>query len=141
MRRSTGLGLRRCLRDIELPSFRSNSRVIPATLPFGQRASFKYNIHMIPSQLGKFLVIAGVLLVAVGLLLMAGVKFFFSLGRLPGDIAYKGKNVQFYFPIVTCLVLSAVLTLVFWLISLFHEAVKRVISYQSSVLSSISQHA
>lgn len=75
---------------------------------------------MIQFQLGKFLVIVGVLLVAVGLLLMAGAKFsFFGLGRLPGDIAYKGKNVQFYFPIVTCLVLSVVLTLVFWVISLF----------------------
>jgi uncharacterized membrane protein YsdA (DUF1294 family) len=71
---------------------------------------------MIPSQLGKFLVIAGVLLVAVGLLLMAGAKFG-HLGRLPGDIVYKGKNTQIYFPIVTCLVLSVVLTLVFWLIS------------------------
>jgi len=90
-----------------------------ATVPFGQRTSFKYNIDVIPSQLGKFLVIVGVLLVAVGLLLMASPKFsFFGLGRLPGDIAYKGKNVQFYFPVVTCLLLSAVLTLVFWLISL-----------------------
>ena len=71
---------------------------------------------MIPSQLGKFLVIAGVLIVVVGLLLMAGAKFG-HLGRLPGDIVYKGKHVQFYFPIVTCLVLSAVLTLVFWVIS------------------------
>jgi hypothetical protein len=75
---------------------------------------------MIPIQLGKFLVIVGVLLVAVGLLIMTGSKLsFFGLGKLPGDIAYKGKNVQFYFPIVTCLVLSAVLTLVFWVISLF----------------------
>jgi uncharacterized membrane protein len=73
---------------------------------------------MIPSQLGKFLIIAGVLLVAVGLLLTAGAKFG-HLGRLPGDIVYKGKHVQFYFPVVTCLLLSAVLTLVFWVISLF----------------------
>ena len=73
---------------------------------------------MISFQLGKFLVIVGVLLVAAGLLLMGGAKFsFFGLGRLPGDIAYKGKNVHFYFPIVTCLVLSAVLTLLLWLIS------------------------
>jgi len=72
---------------------------------------------MVPSQLGKFLMIAGVLLVAVGLLLAAGAKFG-HLGRLPGDIVYKGKNVQFYFPVVTCLLLSAVLTLVFGLISL-----------------------
>jgi len=73
----------------------------------------------IPFQIGKFLVIAGVVLLVVGLLIMAGAKFsFFGLGRLPGDIAYKGKNVQFYFPVVTCLILSVVLTLLFWLISL-----------------------
>jgi len=75
---------------------------------------------VIQFQLGKFLVIVGVLLVAVGLLLMAGAKFsFLGLGRLPGDVDYKGKHVQIYFPIVTCLVLSVVLTLVFWVISLF----------------------
>jgi len=74
---------------------------------------------MIHFQLGKFLVIVGVLLVAVGLFMMTSSRFsFFGLGRLPGDIAYKGKNVQFYFPLVTCLLLSAVLTLVWWLISL-----------------------
>jgi uncharacterized membrane protein YidH (DUF202 family) len=75
---------------------------------------------VIQFQLGKFLVIVGVLLVVVGLLLMAGAKSsFFGLGRLPGDIVYKGQNAQFYFPIVTCLVLSVVLTLVFWIISHF----------------------
>jgi Protein of unknown function (DUF2905) len=73
---------------------------------------------MVPVQFGKLLVIVGVLLVAAGLLLMAGAKFsFFGLGRLPGDIVYKGKNTQFYFPIVTCLVLSVLLTLVIWIIS------------------------
>jgi uncharacterized membrane protein len=75
---------------------------------------------VVPFQLGKFLVIIGVLLVVAGLLLMAGARFsFFGLGRLPGDIAYKGKNVQFYFPLVTCLLLSVVLTLVLWLVSHF----------------------
>jgi hypothetical protein len=74
----------------------------------------------VPLQVGKFLVIVGVVLVAAGLLLMAGVKFnFWGLGRLPGDVAYKGKNVSFYFPIVTCLVVSVGLTLLFWLLSLF----------------------
>ncbi len=69
-------------------------------------------------QLGKFLVIAGVVLVALGLLLMAGDKFsFWGLGHLPGDIAYRGKNTHFYFPVVTCLLLSVVLTLVAWLVS------------------------
>jgi hypothetical protein len=72
----------------------------------------------VPYQFGRFLVIAGVTLVVLGLLLMAGSKFcFFGLGRLPGDIAYKGKNFQFYFPIVTCLVLSVLVTLLLWVVS------------------------
>ncbi|MBI4166053.1 MAG: DUF2905 domain-containing protein [Acidobacteria bacterium] len=71
-----------------------------------------------PFQLGKILVIAGVVLAIAGLLLIAGSKFsFFGLGRLPGDIAYKGKNISVYFPIVTSLVVSVVLTLLLWLIS------------------------
>ncbi len=72
----------------------------------------------IPLQFGKALVILGVLLVAVGLVVMGGSKVsFFGFGRLPGDIAYKGQNMSFYFPIVSCLVLSAVLTIVVWLVS------------------------
>ena len=74
----------------------------------------------VPFQVGKFLVIVGILLVGAGLFFMAGSKFsFFGLGRLPGDIAYKGKNVSFYFPVVTCLVVSVALTLLFWLVSYF----------------------
>ena len=70
----------------------------------------------LPFQAGKFLIIAGVALVVLGLLLMAGVKLSF-LGRLPGDIAYRGRNGTFYFPVVTCLLVSVVLTIVFWLVS------------------------
>jgi predicted Co/Zn/Cd cation transporter (cation efflux family) len=70
----------------------------------------------LPFQAGKFLIIAGVALVVLGLLLMAGVRLSF-LGRLPGDIAYRGRNVTFYFPVVTCLLVSVVLTIVFWLVS------------------------
>ena len=73
-----------------------------------------------PFQLGKLLIVTGVLLVALGLFLMAGSRLsFFGLGRLPGDIAHKGKSVTFYFPIVTCIVLSVVFTLLLWLISFF----------------------
>jgi hypothetical protein len=75
---------------------------------------------MLPFQLGKLLVVVGMLLIAAGLLLMAGARFsLLGLGRLPGDIVYKGKNLQFYFPIVTCVLLSVVLTLVLWIISHF----------------------
>jgi len=71
-----------------------------------------------PFQTGRFLVIAGVVLVAVGLLLMAGAKMDFpGLGRLPGDIVYRRKNFQFYFPIVTCLVVSLAVTLFFWVVA------------------------
>jgi hypothetical protein len=69
-------------------------------------------------QLGRFLVVFGVILVTLGLLLMAGMKFpSLGLGRLPGDIAFKGKHFQFYFPIVTCAIASVVLTAILWIIS------------------------
>ncbi|MGD0224365.1 MAG: DUF2905 domain-containing protein [Terriglobia bacterium] len=70
-------------------------------------------------QLGRFLVIAGVILVALGLIFIAGSRSsFLSLGRLPGDISVRGKSFQFYFPIVTCLVLSIAATMIMWVISL-----------------------
>lgn len=68
--------------------------------------------------MGRFLILAGIVLVGLGLLLIVGSKLsFFGLGRLPGDVAYKGKSFQFYFPVVTCVVVSAVLTGVLWIIS------------------------
>jgi hypothetical protein len=70
-------------------------------------------------QLGRFLLILGIVLVVLGLIAMAGSKFSFGLGRLPGDISYKGKNFQFYFPITSCLVVSVAVSLIFWVISLF----------------------
>ena len=72
-----------------------------------------------PSHLGKLLVFVGAALILAGALLIAGSKVsFFGLGRLPGDINYKGRNVSFYFPLVSCLIVSALVTLVLWLISL-----------------------
>jgi hypothetical protein len=67
-------------------------------------------------QLGKFLVILGIIIVAAGLAVMGGFKLsWLGLGKLPGDITIKGKQSSFYFPIITCLVVSAVLTVVIWL--------------------------
>ena len=72
-----------------------------------------------PSHLGRLLVFVGAALILAGALLIAGSKVsFFGLGRLPGDINYKGRNVSFYFPLVSCLIVSALVTLVLWLISL-----------------------
>jgi hypothetical protein len=56
---------------------------------------------------GKLLVIAGLLVAFVGLLVMLGVP----IGRLPGDLSYRRGNTTFYFPIVTSIVASILLTL------------------------------
>ena len=66
------------------------------------------------NDLGKFLVVAGLAIAAVGLLLWSGLGKSW-LGRLPGDIHYTRGNFSFSFPIVTCLILSAVLSLLLWL--------------------------
>jgi Protein of unknown function (DUF2905) len=58
--------------------------------------------------------VAGLLTAVVGALLWSGFGKNW-LGRLPGDINYSRDNFSFHFPIVTCLILSAVLTLLFWL--------------------------
>jgi Protein of unknown function (DUF2905) len=59
-------------------------------------------------------------LLAVGLVVMLGSRFsWLGLGHLPGDISYKGKNTSLYFPLATCIVLSALATLILWLISHF----------------------
>ena len=61
-------------------------------------------------ELGRILVVIGVVLVVVGGLAMLGVRLPF--GRLPGDIAIEGERGGFYFPIVTMLVISVVLTII-----------------------------
>jgi len=60
--------------------------------------------------LGRLLITAGIVLVVAGVVAML-----VPLGRLPGDIRIQGKNSSFYFPVVTCLLLSVVLSLVLWL--------------------------
>ncbi|MGH9712469.1 MAG: DUF2905 domain-containing protein [Candidatus Acidiferrales bacterium] len=72
-------------------------------------------------ELGKVLLILGGVLVGAGALLMFGAKLPFRLGRLPGDIVYQGRNTSFYFPIVTCLVVSLALTLLFWIVNYFRR--------------------
>jgi hypothetical protein len=68
-------------------------------------------------ELARWLIFGGLILLAIGGLLLLGGRLPLRLGRLPGDIAIQGRRGSFYFPIVTCLLLSAVLTLVSWLVS------------------------
>jgi hypothetical protein len=73
------------------------------------------------NDLGRLLVGLGlVLLVAGGLLLLLG-RTGLPLGRLPGDISYRGKNLNVYFPLGTSILLSVVLSLVFYFISRFRR--------------------
>ncbi|HEY1756118.1 MAG TPA: DUF2905 domain-containing protein [Bryobacteraceae bacterium] len=61
--------------------------------------------------MGRTLIALGVLLIVAGLLLTLGERLPLRLGRLPGDIVIRGKNGAFYFPIVTCIVISVALSL------------------------------
>lgn len=72
-------------------------------------------------ELGRTLLILGGLFLIVGAVFFFAGKLPFRLGHLPGDIVHKGEHSTFYFPIVTCIVLSVVLSLLFWLLGRFRR--------------------
>jgi hypothetical protein len=67
------------------------------------------------SDLARFLILLGVILVVLGLALLLLPKIP-GLGRLPGDIIIKRENFTFYFPLGTCILVSLILSLIFWLL-------------------------
>jgi len=60
--------------------------------------------------IGRTLILVGIVLVVIGVLSTLGVR----IGRLPGDIEIRGKNSVFYFPVMTCILVSVVLSLIMW---------------------------
>jgi len=72
-------------------------------------------------HLGRTLLIIGAALVAVGAFLYFGGKLPFRLGRLPGDIVHRGQNSTFYFPLVSCIVISIFISLILWIINQFRR--------------------
>lgn len=70
------------------------------------------------APLGKFLLIAGIILVIVGIIIVYGPGIPF-IGRLPGDIYIKRDNFSFYFPFTSSIIVSIILTLIFFLIRRF----------------------
>jgi hypothetical protein len=64
--------------------------------------------------MGRLLISAGILLVVAGLVVIIAERFGIGLGRLPGDIRIEGKGGGFYFPIVTCILISVVATIISW---------------------------
>ena len=69
------------------------------------------------TEIGKLFLISGIVLSVVGLIFLLGAKIP-GLGRLPGDIFIKKGNVTFFFPIVTCILISIIVTLI---LSLFRR--------------------
>lgn len=66
---------------------------------------------------GRTLIILGAILAGIGFLITLGERLPIRFGRLPGDIVFRGKHSVFYFPLVTCLLLSAIASLIMWLLN------------------------
>lgn len=68
------------------------------------------------TNLGKLLIILGIVISAIGVLLVLSGKIPW-IGKLPGDFFWRGKNVSFYFPVTTSILLSILLTVILWFIN------------------------
>ncbi len=73
------------------------------------------------TDLGKFLMLVGAVLLIAGLALVLLGKTNLPLGKLPGDILYRGKHTTVYFPLATSILLSVVLSVVLYIISRFRR--------------------
>jgi hypothetical protein len=67
------------------------------------------------ADLGKLLLILGGVIVLIGVVLLLAGRFNLPLGRLPGDITYRGKHTVVYFPLATSIIISIVVSLILWL--------------------------
>lgn len=67
--------------------------------------------------IGRILISLGALLLVAGIVVLLAEKFSFPVGRLPGDFSWRGKNSAVYFPFTTCILLSALLSLILYIVS------------------------
>ena len=72
-----------------------------------------------PQHIGKWLIVMGVIIAAMGVLIMLLGRV--GLFKLPGDLEFGSKNWRFYFPIVSCIIISIILTIILWLIIYFRR--------------------
>jgi hypothetical protein len=72
-----------------------------------------------PQQIGKWLILAGILAAVMGALMVLLGRA--GLFRLPGDLQFSGRNWRIYFPIASCIIISVILTLILWVISYFRR--------------------
>jgi hypothetical protein len=73
------------------------------------------------NELGKIILGIGLFFVAIGVLVLLAGRMGLPLGRLPGDIVYRGKNFTAFFPLGTCFLISIVLSALFYLLSRLHR--------------------
>ncbi|HZY63658.1 MAG TPA: DUF2905 domain-containing protein [Edaphobacter sp.] len=73
------------------------------------------------SDLGRILIFFGLLLIVMGLAILGLNRLNIPLGRLPGDIHWRGRGWSFSFPLVTCILLSALLSFLLWIVSHFRR--------------------
>ncbi|HMJ22975.1 MAG TPA: DUF2905 domain-containing protein [Terriglobales bacterium] len=73
------------------------------------------------ADLGRVLILVGAVAIVAGLALILVSRTNLPLGRLPGDVVYRGKNSTFYFPLATSILVSVVLSLVMYLIGRFRQ--------------------
>ncbi|MCO4845511.1 MAG: DUF2905 domain-containing protein [Sulfurovum sp.] len=73
------------------------------------------------AEIGKSIIFIGIVIIIIGVILLFSDKLPFNLGKLPGDISYKKENFSFYFPITTSIIISIVLSFLFYLFSRFFK--------------------
>lgn len=71
------------------------------------------------AEIGKSVIFIGIVIIVIGIILLFSDKLPFNLGKLPGDISYKKENFSFYFPITTSILVSIVLSLLFYIFGKF----------------------
>jgi Protein of unknown function (DUF2905) len=72
-------------------------------------------------DLGRTLLVLGIVLALAGAILYFNARLPFRLGRLPGDIVHRGEHTTFYFPLTTSLLLSVAVSIIFWIITHFRR--------------------
>ncbi len=73
------------------------------------------------TDLGRTIIVVGIVLVVLGGIILLLGRSGLPIGRLPGDITVRGKNSTFYFPLMTCILLSIVLSVISWLVQHFRK--------------------
>lgn len=71
------------------------------------------------SEIGKNVIIVGIVIVIIGIILSFSDKLPFHFGKLPGDISYEKENFSFYFPVTTSIIISIILSLLIYLFGRF----------------------